>query len=128
MKGKSYATLKRKLDKVFSAYIRRRSEVGGLVRCVSCGVERHWTEIQCGHFVSRVHLATRWDENNCWPQCPRCNVLLRGNPSGYARFLAQRFGESIFATLDEKKKKTVKYTRADLQDLIDHYLQKTALL
>ena len=125
MKAKSYATLKNKLDKVFSEWTRRRlAGPGGIARCVSCGASSHWKWLQCGHFVSRVRLATRWDPQNCAPQCAKCNVLLRGNAVGYARWLENRYGPSIFAELDELSRRPTKFTRADLQSMIDDYQRK----
>ena len=125
MKAKSYSTLKNKLDKVFSEYVRRRlCGPGGMVACVSCGRVKRWQEQQAGHFVTRVRLATRWDIENTNPQCSACNVLLRGNAVGYARWLENRYGPSIFASLDERSRRSVKFTRSDLQAMIDEYLEK----
>ena len=125
MKAKSYASLKRKLDATFSEYVRRRlTSAYGMVACVSCGMIQHWKKQQAGHFVSRVRLATRWDIENTNPQCSRCNVLLRGNAVGYARWLENRYGPSIFATLDERSRRPTKFTRADLQDMIDSFTEQ----
>lgn len=125
MKAKPYATLKNKLDKVFSEYVRRRfAGQSGLVACVSCSRVKRWQEQQAGHFVSRVRLATRWDLENTNPQCSACNVLLRGNAVWYARWLENRYGPSIFTTLDERSRQTVKFTRADLQSMIDDFNAK----
>ena len=125
MKTKSYASLKRKLDKVFSEWIRRRyANSSGIALCVSCGSVGHWKSMQCGHFVSRVRLATRWDGENCAVQCARCNIFLRGNAVGYARWLENRYGPDIFARLDDKSRQSVKFTRADLQAMIDNYAEK----
>ena len=39
--------LKKKLDKVFSEYIRRRNaDHLGFITCFTCGVKRHWKENQ----------------------------------------------------------------------------------
>ena len=125
MKSKSYASLKRKMDKVFSEWIRRRW-IGayGRAMCVSCGMVAFWKSMHCGHFVSRVRLATRWDEENCAVQCPRCNIFLAGNAVGYARWLENRYGPSIFAALDERSKQPTKFSRSDLQSMIDKYVAK----
>src|SRR3990167_1707970 len=109
---KSYAQLKTALDRVFCEWIRMRAaNKDGYSACVSCGAVKRWQDQQAGHFVSRVRLSTRWDEQNCAPQCPRCNILLRGNPVGYARYLQDRYGSKIFAELDERSRKSVKFTR-----------------
>lgn len=125
MKSKSYSTLKNKLDKVFSEWTRRRFSAPSLqAQCVSCRQIRTWRELQCGHFVSRVRLATRWDPRNAAPQCGYCNVLLRGNAVGYARWLENRYGPSIFAELDDLSRQPTKFTRADLQSMIDDFQRK----
>lgn len=124
-KLQGYSTLKNKLDKIFSEWTRRRFHPHtGFSVCVSCGAAKHWKELQCGHFVSRVRLATRWDPENCAPQCSKCNILLRGNAVGYARWLENRYGPSIFAALDERSRRTVKFSRGDLQAMIEEYSEK----
>ena len=68
--------LKKKLDVLFSQYIRRRNaDHLGRVKCFTCGVEKHWKEQQAGHFQSRSHHSTRWDEVNVQVQCPKCNLF-----------------------------------------------------
>ena len=126
MKAKTYASLKEKLDGVFSEWTRRRFAANyGSVRCVSCGtLKAHWKEIQAGHFVSRVRLATRWTPENVAPQCGACNVLRRGNYAAYSRWMENRYGPSIFATLDDASRKPTKFTRADLQQMIDDFTLK----
>ena len=67
--------LKKKLDVLFSQYIRRRNaDHLGRVKCFTCGVEKHWKEQQAGHFQSRSHHSTRWDEVNVQVQCVKCNM------------------------------------------------------
>lgn len=114
---KSYASLKRALDQTFSEWVRRSNPPA----CVSCGAAKRWQELQCGHFVSRVRLATRWHEENCHPQCGACNVLRRGNPIGYARYLLKRYGPDILDRLDAESRKPVKFTRSDLAGMIEDY-------
>lgn len=120
MKLQSYATLKRKMDKVFSEYVRRRhADADGTVACVCCGNRKHWKKMQAGHFVTRTRMTTRWDLENCAPQCGKCNVLLRGNAVGYAHYLVNRYGQDIFARLRDKSALVVKYSRRELRALIE---------
>ena len=124
-KLQGYSTLKNKLDKVFSEYVRRRfADSRGFAICVSCGKVSHWKSLHAGHFVSRVRLATRWDIENVNPQDPRCNIFLAGNAVGYARWLENRYGPSIFAALDERSRKSVKFSRSDLSAMIELYRSK----
>ena len=48
--------LTKKLDTIFSEYIRRKdANKNGLVECFTCGVIKYWKGegMQCGHFISR---------------------------------------------------------------------------
>ena len=57
------------LDKEFSIFIRRRYAINDIATCVTCGKKDHWKKLQAGHFMSRKHLSTRWDEDNVQVQC-----------------------------------------------------------
>src|ERR1035441_6586744 len=79
---------KKKLDKVFSEYIRRRNaDKNGMTNCYTCGVMKHWKELQCGHFAPRQYTSLRYDERNCQTQCYACNMLYNGQPSAFAEHL-----------------------------------------
>ena len=124
-KLQGYSTLKKKLDRIFSEWVRRRfADSRGFAICVSCGKASHWKSLHAGHFVSRVRLATRWDPENVNPQCPRDNIFLAGNAVGYARWLENRYGPSIFAALDERSRRPMKFSRGDLQAMIEEYSEK----
>lgn len=117
----TYAGLKKKADKAFSEWVRQKDSFDGYGTCATCKTVYNRKLLQCGHFISRVHLSTRWDERNCAPQCYACNVLRRGNPGEFALYLTKKYGPNIIAELVEKKRETVKYTRSDLEDLIRKY-------
>ncbi len=122
MRKPTYASLKKKLDQVFSIWVRRgAADHRGMASCVSCGAVKRWQELQCGHFVSRIRLVTRWEPRNCAPQCGACNVLRRGNPIGFARYLLSTYGPDILDKLDEQSREPVTFSRSNLQDLIDVY-------
>ena len=64
-KKPSRKTLIRKLDKLFSEYMRKRdTDVNGYGLCCTCAKRIHYKEGHCGHFMSRRHYATRWDPEN----------------------------------------------------------------
>lgn len=81
--------LKAKLDKAFSELIRMtHANENGKVRCIDgCGRTGHWTEFDCGHFVSRNKLATRWHMDNGRPQHPQCNRNMNGRQYEFGRAL-----------------------------------------
>ena len=76
---KTISKLKKELDTIFSLYIRLRESEEGLVQCFTCHKVSHYKSgMQNGHFQSRKHLATRWDEENCQVQCVGCNMFKAG--------------------------------------------------
>ncbi len=127
-KAKTSASLKNKLDKLWSEYIRRKDAKGGIATCVTCKKSAPWKEMQCGHFVSRVHLATRWLETNTHVQCPTCNVLLRGNYVEFAVYMIDQWGESCVRDLRDLKHTTLKITSAGYEERIEEVKQKLAEL
>ncbi len=60
-----------KLDNVFSEFIRKR-DCTPYGRCISCGKVITYDTADCGHYINRKHMATRYDENNCNAQCRHC--------------------------------------------------------
>ena len=117
----SLARLTRKLDRVFSAWIRGRDAPSGMGRCISCGA---WAKLQAGHFIKRQHRATRWNEFNVNGQCARCNHFLHGNDGAYCMALIRWYGKAKVEELLALKHKTAKYSRADLEKLIRRYTDK----
>lgn len=62
-----------KLDRIFSKYIRLRDALpSGVIRCISCGQIKEFDRFDCGHYFSRTHMATRWNEWNCNAECMSC--------------------------------------------------------
>lgn len=64
--------LKAKLDRVFSEYIRKRDSKDGYFTCISCGRILPYEQADCGHYINRIHMATRYSEVNCNAQCRKC--------------------------------------------------------
>jgi len=117
--------LKKKLDVLFSQYIRRRSaDHLGRVKCFTCGVDKHWKEQQAGHFQSRSHHSTRWDEVNVQVQCIKCNMFRQGEQYKFGLYLDQRFGEGTAEELEQRAKIIVKLNRVDYEEAIERYKQK----
>lgn len=128
-KQPSLPTLKNKLDILFSKYIRLRDANGTeYATCVSCGKIGLWQEMDCGHFVSRRHLATRWDEFNAHAQCRHCNRFRPDQYIDYTRWMLDKYGMAIVDELTNKKHEPYKVTRMDLQQMIDDYATKLARL
>lgn len=121
-----------RLDRVFSEYIRLRESFntqGGLMfRCISCGKIKPYSEADCGHYVNRGHMATRFDEDNCHAQCRSCNRFDEGNIYNYRRGLVEKIRENRVLLLESKKHNMVKFTDFELEALIADYKKRVKLL
>jgi hypothetical protein len=119
----SRKSLVEKLDKVFSIYIRRRYAINDIAKCVTCGKQDNWKSLQCGHFMSRKHLSTRWNEDNCQVQCAGCNVFRYGEQYKFSLYLGDKLSEQLHI----QSKQICKFTDVELQEKIDYYTQQTLL-
>lgn len=121
--------LEKKLDKIFSIAIRRRhADAGGTVRCCTCPALMHWKESDCGHWIKRQHRAVRWDERNVDTQCTRCNHFMGGAQDEFAQHIIATHGLKTFNELLTLKHKPVKFTRSDLETLIEKYTAEVKAL
>jgi hypothetical protein len=110
-----------KLDTVFSTYIRRKDAINDIAQCVTCGKKDHWTKLQNGHWASRRHYSTRWDERNCNVQCSGCNVFRAGEIYLYTKYLCSKYGDNFPEELYKLSQQSVKFTDADLIEKIEYY-------
>lgn len=79
--------LKRKLSKLFKAWIRNRDGV----MCISCGSSR---ANQAGHYVPDGRTGmTRWHYRNVHSQCLTCNLTDYGNTTAYGKEIDRRYGK-----------------------------------
>lgn len=117
---KSPMSLKKKLDSVFSKYIRQKYPA----RCYTCG--KVGVTLQCGHFVSRQYLATRWDENNCRPQCVGCNMFGNGQLLDFEENLKKELGHDFVEEMKKKRHLTLKLDRQWYLENIEKYSKMIA--
>lgn len=127
-KDESLATVVADLDAVFSKYIRMKgADDNGYVSCVTCGATDKYSQMQCGHFIPRTHMYTRFLELNCAVQCPDCNVRLRGNPIKFSQYLESTHSGSV-EILIEQGQTVYRYTISELKSMILDYTKKVKLL
>ena len=112
------------LDRLFSAYIRRRDCRDDIGRCIRCGRPITFSTCDCGHYIPRAHTATRWNELNCAAQCRTCNRYEYGNSAGFAAGLIERYGPGVLDRLNASKHVCVKLTPGDYERLINYYSKK----
>ncbi len=127
-KQRKLSALKTELDGLFSHWVRRTNSVNGYCTCVSCGAVKPWQEVDAGHWVSRVHLSTRWHPLNVWPQCKRCNGFLGGNYPAYSLWMFENVGLTMMQDLQEMKKQSLKISRVGYEERIEEVKAKLAEL
>jgi len=119
-KKPSRKTIITKLDNIFSQYIRLRYSKNEISECVTCGKQDHWKKLQAGHFISRKHYATRWDEDNVQVQCSGCNVFRYGEQYLFSKYLGVDLSEELLM----KSRKIQKFSDNELLEMIELYTEK----
>lgn len=112
--GKSMAKLKKELDAVYSKYIRAKFPK----KCYTCG---YVGNLQCGHFVSRQYLATRWEDDNCRPQCAMCNIWGRGMLLDFEENLKKELGDVRVEEMKASRHQIIKLDIPWYEERIAHY-------
>ena len=121
MKKPTRKSLVIKLDAIFSKFIRLRYAENEISECYTCGVKNHYKKQQAGHFASRRHYSTRWNEYNVQVQCYSCNICSQGLQYEFGKKLCLQYGDNFADNLMIESKKIVKFTDADLIDMINKY-------
>lgn len=121
-KRRTRGNLEKELDRVFSIFIRmREANENGIAHCFTCGKADLWTAMDNGHYISRVHRSTRWNELNCHIQCKRCNIFLKGNYPAYSLALTRKYGANVLEELSVLKNQTRKFGTFELETMIAYY-------
>ena len=93
-----------------------------MCQCFTCGIVRHYKEgMQNGHFQSRKHLSTRFDEENCQVQCVKCNVYAWGEQYKFSLALDGKYGEGKAEELQYLARTTLKISRVEYEEKISYY-------
>ena len=123
-KIKTLSDYEAEAKKVFQRYVRMRDK--GLP-CISCN-NPNPTDWSGGHYFSAgMYSGLIFDERNCHAQCNTyCNKYLSGNLLEYRSGLLKRFGWDFVMNLelDSIEKRNYKYTKQELIDIKNKYLQK----
>ena len=80
--------------------------------------------MDCGHFIGRTHMSTRFDEQNCHGECAGCNRFSADHMIYYARNLEQKIGKAKLDLLIARGHQTKKWTAWELEILIKHYQEE----
>jgi hypothetical protein len=126
--GESFANLRDDLDQVHSLMVRLLgSDEKGIAGCYTCGSRSPWRQMQCGHFVHREDLATRWYTPNTRVQCKHCNEFLDGNTEVYEQKLEAE-EKGLPDRLREMAREICKPSREELKALIAETRIKVKML
>jgi len=127
-KTDSLSTLIHELDAVFSRYIRKRDTKDGVIKCFICGAKMSFSEAQCGHWIDRDQMPTRYDEMNCHAICEECNCFDTEHHFKYSDAMLEEYGESEINRIAKKSRSLQKFMRFEIEDLIEAYRLKVSEL
>lgn len=110
----SRTNLVKEADRVFSLYIRERDK---WLPCITC--ETPWEDtFQCGHFMSRRHLNTRWVKTNAHWQCPKCNLWGSGEQFAHAEAIDNLYWPGTARSIQKLALNTEKTTDEEILEYI----------
>lgn len=111
--------LKKEAWRLTSIYGRSKdADWRGYVSCYTCGVSKHWRQMDCGHYI---HGHLDYDMRNLKPQCRNCNNKLWGGGrlDRYAEHLIKDYGVDWLTKLrKDAQTKGNNYSRHELDAII----------
>lgn len=116
-KSNSLPKLTEKAQKVFNAYIRNRDKD---LPCISCG---GWHDSwDAGHYVPVKNGSfLRFNELNVNKEGKSCNGFDEFHLIGYRKNLIDKIGEDAVKWLEENRRVVKKWSRAELEEIIEKY-------
>lgn len=121
----------KRAETYFSKYIRLRDCIATLrsnevFKCCSCWKITLFKNWDAGHFISRMHKNTKFDERNCFGQCKTCNRYQQGNWDKMYEHIKKLYGQETIDELLEKSREIVRYQ--DYGMIADEYRNKYKIL
>ena len=127
-KKPTVAKLKKKLDAIFSQFIRYRHAfmIDGeeSCTCVTCGKTAPVKNMQAGHFMSRRYNSTRFHEQNVHVQCMGCNMYDQGRQYDHGQYIDSQYGEGTAAGLRKLSTGLKQFKTFELEEMISSYKEK----
>lgn len=119
-KGTERSKLIHKADTYFSECIRLRdADHRGIVACITCGDEHHWTDIDCGHYVHRANMATRYELENSNGQCRLCNSAPDDKFTEHGEAIDKKYGPGTAERLRKLGNTERHFMEHELQGMIE---------
>lgn len=126
IKEEDLSSLISEADTIFSRYIRMAAaDNTGIASCYTCETKKHFSLLECGHYMKRGNLFLRFDERNCRPQCKMCNhnQSTDGEKLKFTKILESEH-PGITDILREEAALVYKPTREELRGIITEYTAK----
>ena len=109
-------------QKVVNKYIRERDKGNN---CISCGKIINGVR-HASHYMSAGHnTSVRFNTDNIWVSCYKCNVMLAGNLREYRVRLIDKIGLERVEAVENAAKETKRYTVDELKEIIKLFKQMT---
>lgn len=107
-----------KVDREFSEVVRLTdADERGYCTCITCSDRQHWRNMECGHYVKRRHMATRYNLQNCGPQCTTCNCHKDGREEEHGRYIDRTYGEGTAEKLRRMAEDERKFLAYELEEM-----------
>ena len=121
----SLKTVKNRAHELLQKLVRMKAaDDNGYVQCVSCGVVKHYTQMDGGHFISRSYSFHSLREENIHPQCKGCNRFFGKCHDDYRRYMVEMYGEEFVDWLTDTKWTIHKWSIPDLNEQIAYFKER----
>lgn len=116
----------KRVQKVVNRYVRLRDSGK---TCISCH-RKLKGKFDAGHYhPAGQSFGIRFDaERNIFGQCVHCNRWKHGALNEYRKSLIKMFGSDAVEQLDQEAKIHKKWTKHELQEVLDHYKKAIKIL
>lgn len=104
----------------------------GYCTCVSCGVSKHYKDMQGGHFIPKGN-SSYWAfdvEFNIHSQCAGCNMWGMAHGSAaqqYTLWMQDMYGRDFVEDMLAKKSTPVKRYKADYEEMLAEFQEQIAI-
>jgi len=124
----SMKKLKKDTWDLMSKYVRLSyADRFGMCVCYTCGVRRHWKEMQAGHGISGRGNAILFELQIIRVQCMPCNIYKHGNYQVFIPKLIKEIGNE-YERLEKKSHSVVKLDRKWYEGMKDDLNRELAQL
>lgn len=124
------SVLKRKAWTVVSLFVRKRdADENGFVNCITCGVRKHYTQGDAGHFIPGRGNSILFDVRGIHFQCKPCNGGFKNQTFSkdevainYRKYMLKRYGEKVVKSLEDLRRQTKQFKEKELIEIRNRYL------